>query len=152
MNHKEGAYEKQATAQQRHLARRALVVDAEIALRHGAGVVSERDHHRPRHQIDPAKFAGNMNGLHLRRKRVDQAGDAAHSNQRSDDQDQAERHQDGSLKKICNYHRPQSAQHAVENDEGARAKDRPGHGKSAGRGDEHAETIESAGAGEELET
>ena len=39
--------EKQSAAQQCDFARRTLVVHAEVALSHGAGVVAERDHDRP---------------------------------------------------------------------------------------------------------
>ena len=62
-----------------------------------------------------------------------QTADSANPGERSDHENQAKRHQDGGLQKICDDHRPQSAQHAVENDQGAGTEDGPGHRKTTGR-------------------
>ena len=48
--------EKQSAAEQCDFARRTLVVHAEVALCHGAGVVAERDHDRPGGDVEPAKL------------------------------------------------------------------------------------------------
>ena len=55
------------------------------------------------------------------------------------------------MQKIGDDHGPQAAQHAIENNEGARTENSPGHRKAAGRRYEEAQTKQSAGAGKQLE-
>ena len=142
---------KQSAAQQGNFARRTLVIHAEIALRHGAGVVAERNHDRPRGDVEPAKLSGNMNRFHFRRQRMHQAAHSAHPHERHHDENHAKRHQDGGLQKIGDHYRPQSAQHAIENNKRAGADNRPGHRKTARSGNKEAQPKQGAGAGEQLE-
>src|SRR5580765_741157 len=92
-----------------------------------------------------------MKRLHFRRQRMHQAAHPAHAGERHDEEDHAKRHEDGGLQKIGNHHGPQAAQHAVENNERARAENGPGHRKTAGRRYEKAKPKQSAGAGKQLE-
>src|SRR5580765_135437 len=81
---------------------------------------------------------------------MEKSADTTDARQRRDHQDEAERHQDGGLQKIRNDDRPQPANHAVENDDGARAENGPRNRETARGRNEQTEPVQRAGAGEEL--
>ena len=59
------------------------------------------------------------------------ATDAAHAHQRSDEQHHAKWHQDGSLQKIGDDNRPETANDAIEHNDRARTDHSPKHWQAA---------------------
>ena len=147
----EGAQQEEREAEERDLARGPLVLHAEVALGHGRGVVAEARHDRPAHDVAPAVPGRQGERGHLRGQAGHEPGEPAHLRERGEGHHDRERHQDRRLQEVGDDDRPEPADHAVDEDHRARARDRPGERPAAGRGHEEPQAVEHAGPGEELE-